>query len=143
MEFVSLYSTRKASPLRTTNDLNQVAIVELIHKNLVANTHSVAGIVKTKFLEDTCRRHAATSFIKVATHRLIDVLQPNRLVFNKSELNSVIAVASRSGLFLHDDTGTSLDDRHRSDSSIRRKDLCHTDLFTDDSVNHHNNLSDE
>jgi hypothetical protein len=77
----------------------------------------------------------------VAAHRLVNVLQLHRLVFDKAKLNRVIAVFSAGGLLLHHDARAGLNYSHRRDRSIRRKQLRHPYFSSDDSVNHHKNLN--
>jgi hypothetical protein len=72
----------------------------------------------------------------MSTQRLRNVLQTDRIVFDKTELNCVVTVTACRALCLDDDTRSRFDDSDRRYRSVFREDLRHSDFSTNDSANH-------
>src|SRR2546423_8671873 len=125
MEVMTLDRSREAAALRFANDVNHVAVDKLIDENLVADIRALIGSLKPKLLQYSSRRNTSARLLKMAPHRLRHVLQLHRAFFDQSNLHRVVTVFSAGGFFLHDDTRSGFNDRHRSDCAICRKDLSH------------------
>src|SRR5688500_2529621 len=64
------------------------------------------------------------------------VLQTDRHVFDKPELDRIIAVTPRCAFCLDDDTWSRFDDGDLCYRSVLRKELRHSEFSTNDSANH-------
>src|SRR2546421_385373 len=133
---VALDGAGKSAPLRLADHVDQVSVGKLIDKNLVAHIHLAGGFIQAKFFKNAGRRNSTTCLLKVSPHRLGDVLQFRRSLINQADLHRVITISPGRRLLLYYDAWSSLDDRHRCNSAIRRENLRHADFSSDDSVNH-------
>src|SRR5437868_8815107 len=136
VKVVTLNRSGEPATFRLSDDFYDVAIRKLIDEDLVADICTFVRRGQTKLFKDSSRWNSAASLFKVAAHRLVHVLQLHWPIFDQAQLNRVIAILAAGSFFLHDDTGPGLDDGHRSNRTVRGKQLRHANFFADDSVNH-------
>src|SRR4051812_45916284 len=120
---MTLDGAGKTAPLRTSNHVHHFAVRKLIDQHFVADIRAVARLRQTELFQDSRRRNAATSFLKVPAHRFAYILQLQWLLTHQTELHRIVTVRTGCGFLLHDDTWASLDYRHWRHRAVRRKDL--------------------
>src|SRR5437868_12531347 len=96
----------------------------------------MVSVGAANLFQDARRWNARASLLEVAAHRLVDVLQRDRPIFNQPELHRVVTVTTCGHLLLHHDARPRLDDRHRRDRAIFGEQLRHPNFAPDDSINH-------
>jgi len=68
------------------------------------------------------------------------VLKTNRLLFDKSKLDSVVTIASRDTLCLDHNAGSRFDDRHGGNRAVLSEELRHTHFSANASTDHNLDL---
>src|SRR5262249_11343063 len=106
---------------------------ELINEHLIADVDFNRRVLQAEFAQDLRRRDAGLG--EMAFHGLVGALRG--FVFDQPQLNRLIPVR-RDGLPLHDHTRAGFDHRDGRYAAVRRKDLSHPQLLTDNSVHHFN-----
>src|SRR6267378_2319192 len=99
----------KPTPLRSADDVNDVAVCELIYQNLIAHVGGVVRSFESKLFQHPRWRNPAAGLLEVTTHRLVDVLQPDRALFDQSNLHRIVTVTAAGSLLLHYNTRAGLD----------------------------------
>src|SRR5437764_1291707 len=133
---MALHGAGESATLRLAYDIHNVTVSELIDEDFVPHAGGIIRRGQAELFQKSRRGNSTARLFKVATHRLVDVLQFDRPIFDQSDLHSVITILAARRLLLHDDARPCLDDRHRSDRAIGRKYLRHANFLPDDSVNH-------
>jgi hypothetical protein len=132
---VSLSTSTKAMPfhppLETTalsprSDVHNIARLELCHRQSLP----YFGFTDIISIEFTQNARLGTCGFKMTSQRLSEVLS-----VTETYLNRLIAVASH-GSNLRYYTGANFKHCHRNHSALRSKQVSHTHLFTNKSVNH-------
>src|ERR1700682_1809711 len=131
-----LNRSREPAALRLTDHVNNVAVPKLIYQNLVAYVGALIRSFEAKLFEHAGRGNAAAGLLEVTAHRFIDILHSDGPIFDQADLHGIVTVTAAGSFLLHHDTGTGLNNSHRSDRAIRREQLRHPNFLANDSVNH-------
>src|SRR5205085_10312884 len=131
VEAMTLHEAGEAAPFRATDDLDEVVFVEDIDENFIADVGAVFARLDAHFAQYTRWRHAGT--LEVPFRRLVHLAW--RFLFDQAELHRVVTIRI-DRLFLHDDAWAGLDHRHRRDRTVVRKNLRHSELLANNSVDH-------
>src|SRR5258706_12831272 len=107
------------TPLRPADDVNDVAVSELIHQNLIAHVGGVVRGFQAKLFQHRSRRNAAAGFLEMTAHRIVDVLYSDRTIFDQTNLLRIVTVASACSIFLHNDTLPRLNNSYRGHRPVR------------------------
>src|SRR5258706_3024406 len=122
---MTLDSAGEPAPLRPPSHVADVAVCELIYQNLIAHTGAVISSFQAKLFQHACRGDTATGFLKMAPHRLVDVLHSDGAIFDQTDLHGIVTVAAAGSFLLPHDPGTCLNHSDPGDPALGRKSLRH------------------
>src|SRR5262249_45332952 len=129
-EVMALDETGKAASFARPDNVHQFIRIEDVHHDLIAG---IPGFVTLhgNFSSESSRPDIC--FLEMTGHRFIHALRLDEL--DEPELHGVVPVGLLR-LLLNDDARTGLNHRHGNNCSVVLEKLRHTDLFSQQSVNH-------
>jgi hypothetical protein len=132
---VAFDGTGKAAPLRFAHNLDRIPVSKDINLYLVTD-RGFRLRSQADLFQNPSRRNTAARLFEMSAKRLRHILGPNRFVFYKAKLDSVVTVLSGGAFCLDNDAWAGFDHSNRSYRAILTKYLRHSDFSTNDSANH-------
>src|SRR5690606_12205005 len=132
-ETVALNNSLKSSSLAPASDMNDVIHLEhILSEDLATHLDCLFALfAQAKFLEHSSRRNSGS--FEMPLQRPIRLYLPPWL--HESELDCTVTVLIQHFL-LYNDTGSGLNDSDRDRISCLVKDLGHSNLFSNQTLNH-------
>ena len=91
MEIMSFDRSGKTSTFRFSDNFDFVAVCKQVGLDLVANAYSGFSL-RDEFLSKSGSADIISGFLEMSAHRLRNIFQFNRFVFDKTKLNRIITV---------------------------------------------------
>src|SRR2546421_595908 len=92
IKVMALHRAGESATFRLANDIHNVAVSELIDEDFVPHGSGFIRRSQTKLFQKSRRGNSTARLFKMATHRLVDVLQFDGPLFDQSDLHGVITI---------------------------------------------------